>query len=289
MTRRGLILMGVMLGVWAFTSSAAAAEPSTVSVSVSPTPTVGQPVQIVVSGTSSQAGVLAAYIFAGYSPCPSVLPKGEIESEHGPVLTLLAPPTQVSAGSYSQTYGITPFVSFNWIVCAYLYDPSNSNLIYAVGTSNFYAQGAPAGTSGSPGTNGSTGFTTAPTHTEPKPTPPHLTRLTVRVRERTGHTAAEPGVTDIVIQTLRAFDVHVVLKRQGRSKTRVPVWSSDSQGTVAVPWTCSRPGSVYTYTVTARDSYRKTLTRRGEFRPVSAARCRVLKAAGQHGLSQHRT
>jgi hypothetical protein len=98
-TRRWLIVVAVTLGVGVLAPSLATAESSgAVNISVNPEPnsepTAGQPVSIMVSGTSSQAGELAVYMFEGSSPCPSVQHKEEV------VVSALAPPTSVPAGRY---------------------------------------------------------------------------------------------------------------------------------------------------------------------------------------------
>lgn len=276
LARRGLVLIAVTAGFAALTPSPAAAEASgTVNITVSGEPAVGRPLSITASGTSSQAGELVIYTFIGSSSCPSVKGREEVKLEK------FAPPAAVAAGSYSQTYGFTPLYHGNFVLCGYLYDPSSINdAIYAAGAASFNttgnSQAAPGATTVVPVS------TTGPASNGSKPSSPHLTKLTVRVREQPGHTLARPGLTYIVIQTSRSFAVHVALKRRGHKTTGKPIWSSGSQGTVVVPWTCSRPGGVYTFTVTARDSYGKTLVRRGEFNPVSASRCRALKAASRH-------
>jgi hypothetical protein len=263
--RRWFIVVTVTLGVGALAPSPAAAEPSgTVSFAVVPGTVVqGQPVAITVSGTSSQAGELAIYYTDGSSPsCLSV--KSIRETPASPTYSPSAS-TPVSAGSYSQTYSFTPTLSGTYMVCGYLYDPSSSTgAIYAAGTGSFNA------------TYPVTVFPGAPP--EPPPPPlPHLTSLTVEILSHPGHTAAKPGVTDIKIWAPHVNAARVVLKRLHHAETREQSWKGE-QGTVAVPWTCSRPGGVYVLTVTATDTYGKTLTRHEKFRPVSAARCRALHA-----------
>jgi hypothetical protein len=300
--RRWLIIGAVTLGVAVLASSPAAAEPSgTVSFAVVPETVVqGQPVAITVSGTSSQAGELVVYSLGGSTPvdpsarCPAVQRKEEV------VLADIAPPTPVSAGSYSQTYSFTPGYTGTYVLCGYLYDPSTStDVIYAAGTGSFNAtyhvtvtQSEPPTSSGftTPPSNTASGLpppsATPPTSAEPEPEP-HLTTLTVKAHDHRGNTAAKSGHTDIVIQVGGATDVtdepvfHVsfVLKRNGHPQAEKPVWNSGSSAEVVVPWSCSRPGGVYTYMVAATDTYGKTLTRHGKFHPVSAARCRALKVA----------
>lgn len=132
--RRRFIVVAVTLGVGMLAPSLAAAEPSgTVSFSVGSETWVGQPLSITVSGASSQAGELAVYMFEGSSTCPSVQHKEEVN------LGDIAPPTPVSAGSYSQTYSVTAEDPAAYMLCGYLYDPSNSDAIYASGTGSFTA------------------------------------------------------------------------------------------------------------------------------------------------------
>jgi hypothetical protein len=271
---RSLIVVVVMLGIGLLASSAAAVEPSgTVGFSVGSETWVGQPVSITVSGTSSQAGELAVYMFEGSSTCPSVQRKNEV------VLGDIAPPTPVSTGSYSHTYSVTPEATGAYMLCGYLYDPSNSDTIYAAGTGSFNATAHSQVVASGPSGN-------APASTEseppPKPSPPpsHMTALTVMVRSHAGSTAAQPGHTELLVRAKGGALVLIVLKRQGRRReTEFSYASSDE---LNVRWTCSRPGGVYRFTVTASDSYGKTLTRQGKFRLVSAARCRALKAADAH-------
>jgi hypothetical protein len=248
-TRRWLIVAAVMLGVGVLVPSPATAEFSgAVNISVNPEPnsepTAGQLLSIMVSGTSSQAGELAVYMFEGSSPCPSVQHKEEV------VLAGIASPTPVLAGSYSQTYSVTPGSAGTYMVCGYLYDPS-TDAIYADGVVNFTA-------------------------TKPLP---HLRMLTVKVREHPGHTAANPGHTELRVQVTEGAAARVVLKHRGHTETTEPAWNSASQGMVEVSWTCRQPGGVYHYTITATDSYGDRLIRHGTFSPVSAARCRALRAA----------
>jgi hypothetical protein len=274
--RRRFIVVAVTLGVGMLAPAIASAEPSgTVSISASPEPAMGQPVSITVGGTSSQAGELAVYMLdsspvAPGASCPSAQHKEEVN------LGDIAPPTPVSAGSYSQTYSFTPGSAGRYVICGYLYDPSSSDTIYAAGTGSFNATVHSQVVASEP-----SGNTPASTESEPspKPTPPppHMTALTVTVRSHAGSTAAQPGHTELLIRAKGGALVLVTLKRQGRSReTEFSYASSDK---LNVRWTCNRPGGVYRYTVTARDSYGAILVRHGLFRPVSAAGCRALRQA----------
>jgi hypothetical protein len=262
--------MAVTLGIGTLASPAAAEPSGTVSFAVVPGTVVqGQPVAITASGTSSQAGELAIYYTDGSAPsCLSV--KSIRETPANPAYS---PSTPVPAGSYSQTYSFTPTLSGTYAVCGYLYDPSSStDAIYAAGTGSFNATVQPP-----PIPPGCTDPACTEPPPPPLPPPPHLTALTVKVRSHTGSTAAKPGHTELLVRATGDAVVLVVLKRQGR--TRKTEFSYASSDKLDVPWTCSRPGGVYSFTVTAIHDGDKTLTSRGKFRPVSAARCRALHAA----------
>ncbi len=277
---RGLALLAIVFAAASGAvspSAGSAAEPSgTVNVAASPEPTVGQPVPITASGTSSQDGELAVYMLdsspvAPGASCPAAQHKAEVN------LGGLAPPMPVSAGGYSQTFSFSPSSAGTYVICGYLYDPSSSDTIYAAGTGSFSAadrhvEVVSKGPSGS-----SPASTESPPPPKPVPPPPHMTALAVVVRSHAGRTAAKPGHTELLIRANGGALVLVTLKRQGRR--RETEFSYASSDRLNVPWTCSRPGGVYSFTVTARDSYGKALTRHGKFHPVSASRCRALRGA----------
>jgi len=273
---RSFVVAVVMLGAGVLTSSSAAAEPAgTVGFSVGSESWVGQPLSITVSGASSQAGELAVYMLDS-SPvgpgasCPAAQHKAEVN------LGGLASPTPVSAGSYSHTYSFTPSSAGTYVICGYLYDPSSSDTIYAAGTGSFNVARLVEVVN-----KGPSGSTPSSTESEPPPKPiqppPHITALAVAVRSHAGRTAARPGHTELLIRAKGGALVLVTLKRQGRR--RETEFSYASLDRLNVRWTCSRPGGVYQYTVTARDPYGTTLTRRGLFHPVSQASCRALRQA----------
>jgi hypothetical protein len=129
--------------------------------------------------------------------------------------------------------------------------------------------------------------TNQPASLEPELPLPHLTTLTAKARDHLGHTAARPGHTNIAIRLGGAsdvsdeavFDVSFTLRRNGRRQAEAPVWSSGSSAEVVVPWSCRRPGGVYSFSVTATDTYGRTLARTGTFHAGSTARCRALSVA----------
>ena len=233
---RLLIVVLVMLVAGVLATPSAATEPSgTVGFSVGSETWVGQPVSITVSGTSSQAGELAVYIFGGSSTCPSVKRKDEV------ILGDLAPPRSVSAGSYSQTYSVTPETAGTYTLCGYLYDPSNHDTIYAAGTGSFTAAVPREVVTGAP-----PGNAPASTELEPAPSPPpppHMTGLTFTVRAHAGRTAARPGHTELLVRAKGGALVLIVLKRQ--SRRRETEFSYASSDELNVRWTCNHPGGVY--------------------------------------------
>jgi hypothetical protein len=119
---------------------------------------------------------------------------------------------------------------------------------------------------------------------EVQPPTPHLTALKVTPRSHAGGTASEPGHTELIVLATGGADLRLTLKRNGHR--RVEDLGYKSSGTFVVPWSCSSPGGVYAYTVTATDEYGKTLTHSGRFRPVGAARCRALRIADERRRPQ---
>jgi hypothetical protein len=304
-TRRWLIIVVVMLGVGVLAPSAIAAEPaSTVGFSMSPEPVGGQPVSIAVSGTSSQAGELAVYMLDSspvaplWARCPSVQRKEEV------VLSNLAPPTPVAAGSYSQTYSFTPNYAGTYVVCGYLYDPS-TEAIYAAGTGSFTSITAAAKAEAEKrvaeakateeksakeksevealareaaaraAANARAAAELAAAKTQAHKTP--VKHLSVEAVSHSRHSSADPGYTDLDITTSPYAYVVVKLSRYGHTTEHLEWGGRSSEVAEIVRWSCKSPGGTYRYVVTARSNVGRTLIRRGHFAPVSVARCHALK------------
>jgi len=109
-----------------------------------------------------------------------------------------------------------------------------------------------------------------------------ISKLSVKAIARPGHSSEHPGLSVLRITTDPFAYVTIKLHRYGHTTERLnmsPSSMTDSSATTDAEygWTCKRPGGVYTYVVTARTNVGTTLTRKGRFTPVSAARCRVLK------------
>jgi hypothetical protein len=256
-----IIPLVIALGVAAVLPSRAAAleleaQPETVHISFASQfePVVDVAEVVTVSGATpyaTSAAKLLVYTIAGARSCPSQGPSGPNES----VETVLGPPnvanTTVPAGSFSQTYSVS-FASVGYVaLCAYLGGafPEGKTLGNAMDEAILEVQ----------------------------PPTPHLTALKVTARSHTGSTASKPGDTELLTRATGGGDLRMTLKRHGR--TRAEDLGYKSSGRFIVPWSCNSPGGLYVYTITVTDEYGKTLTSRGKFRPVSAARCRALRIA----------
>lgn len=219
-------------------------------------PIVNEPESVTVSGTIATGGALRVYTFAGAKKCPPQ------EGEEGAAPAGLGTPNvasvPLSAGAFSATYSVSFASAGEVAVCAYVTDA------------------LPEG--------GSQPDVYAEATLEVQPPTPHLTGLKVTTRSHAGNTALAPGRTDLVVHAAGGGDLRLTLRRAGRR--RVEDLGYKSAGTFVVPWSCSQPGGVYAYTVTATDEYGKTLTRSGRFRAVSAARCRALRIADERRRPQ---
>jgi hypothetical protein len=135
------------------------------------------------------------------------------------------------------------------------------------------------------------------------PPPRHLTRLRTHISSQTGHSAKHPGLTLIKAQTTaNAAAVSVTIKRGHRrlKKWSVPrvdelppdedypdvkaghIGGNPEHNSFQYNWKCDRGGRT-TFTITAKDAYGKTLTKRKTVRlpsckhVVEAHRRRVLE------------
>lgn len=261
----GLVTLTVVVGL---TSSVAAAALGTVGFSIAGSATAEVPFSIVVSGTSAQEGTLLVYVLSGSLGCPAEASQVQGGDLHNAGV--------VSAGSYSKTVG-DDIGAGTYTLCGYL-TGAGAGGTYAAGADTFQVAPASAPTlAPSPTLSG-------PPAPVPNPTPaaPHLTTLGVTTRSHTGSTAPKPGETELLVSVTPDANLRVVFKRHGHTLTKRLSFGANSFGKVIVPWSCSAPGGVYGYTITATDAYGASLTRMGKFRSVSAARCRVLRLAGQH-------
>jgi hypothetical protein len=90
-----------------------------------------------------------------------------------------------------------------------------------------------------------------------------------------------PGYTTLRITAVSFAYLTIQLVRYGHRTEHLELQREEPAWTLRIPWTCSRPGSTYHFTVSARSNVGKTLIRRGTFRPVTTARCRFLRHAVQ--------
>ncbi|HME04940.1 MAG TPA: hypothetical protein VKG38_18100 [Solirubrobacteraceae bacterium] len=109
-----------------------------------------------------------------------------------------------------------------------------------------------------------------------------VSHLTVTTISRPGKSSQHPGETELILNA--SPFAQVTLKLTGRARRSEhfemdPAMPSETSAETIIPveWTCARPGGVYKYVVTAHSEVGATLTRRGQFRPVSVARCNLLK------------
>jgi chemotaxis protein histidine kinase CheA len=103
-----------------------------------------------------------------------------------------------------------------------------------------------------------------------------LSHLTVKTIAHTEGSSQEPGYTELAIKAAPYAYVTVKLVRYGHSTEHYEWRESPGEG-IIVPWTCTSPGGIYHYTISARTSVGHTLVRRGTFQPVTATRCHALK------------
>jgi hypothetical protein len=113
-----------------------------------------------------------------------------------------------------------------------------------------------------------------------------VSRLTVRVTAHAGRSSSHPGETVIKITTAAFANVTLRIRRHGHRVehfTLSPRAVGEKYVTesVVVPWTCTRPGGTYQFSVTAQSDTGAALTRSGHFSPVSRARCQALKRREQ--------
>lgn len=241
--------------------------------------------RVTMSGATSIEAFVAALVEPPGQTCPAALPEGELDDYGDSYAENFVPP-----GSFSFSFNVARDAeSGMYLLCGYVAEPQVDGPTFATGTSSFQTpflaypplpSGSPipseAPSSGSP----SPPATASKAVASPPPSP-HLTTLTVRARSHNGSTAANPGETELLVHVTPDANLRVVLKRHGRTLTKRVSFGAHSSGKIIVPWSCSAPGGVYTYAVTATDAYGASLTRTGKFRPVSAARCHALKVENE--------
>lgn len=281
--RRWLPSVAVTIVVVAVLPSPAVASPSgTIGFSVGaeqPTEdhdTESVTFSVTVSGTTSVEATLRVKVASDGEKCPSPSELPELGADYDHV-------QGVAAGSFSYTWGESLGVGSHTL-CGYLTQGDDrATGTFATGEDTFQVTPPPVvqTPSESPETAPKQELTEPILEAKPAapvlPLPaPHLATLNVRVRSHAGSTAAKPGKTELLVDVTPDADLRLVLKRHGHTLTKRTSFGAHSSGKVIVPWSCSTPGGVYSYTITATDAYGAHLTRRGEFRPVSASRCRSL-------------
>jgi hypothetical protein len=104
-----------------------------------------------------------------------------------------------------------------------------------------------------------------------------VTRLSVKAVAHYGRTSSYPGYTDLYLTTSHYAYVTVKLTRYGHATERFEWGDTSTEVAETIPWTCKSPGSTYRYVVAATTRVGPARTVRGQFKPVSVARCDTLK------------
>jgi hypothetical protein len=104
-----------------------------------------------------------------------------------------------------------------------------------------------------------------------------VTHLSVKPVAHRGHSTRYPGYTGLSVTTAPYAYVVVSLTRYGHTTERWEWGAESTEIARVIQWTCTNPGGVYRYVVTASSGVGRTLVRRGQFAPVSASRCHSLK------------
>lgn len=242
------------------------------SVTLGATTTENSPVTITISG-SSEASLNLYWYVQRSSECSSTPP-----SQAG------LPEEPLNAGSFSKEYSYTPTpdVPATYIVCAYI-DEAVAQVPIAMGSVTFtnktpqeraeqeaaakkkYEEEAPAREAAA------IAAAKAQAHKTP------VTHLAVKTVPHSRRSSIDPGYTNIDITTSPYAYVVVKLWRYGHSTEHFEWGSHSTEVAEIIRWSCRSPSGIYHYVVEAKSGVGPTLTRKGHFVPVSAARCHALK------------
>lgn len=242
------------------------------SVALSSTTTENSPITIKISGSSEAALNLYWYVQMSdeCSPTPP--------SQAG------LPEESLSAGSFSKEYSYTPTPNepATYIVCAYI-DEAAAQAPIATASATFtnktpqeraeqeaaakkkYEEEAPARAAAA----------IAAARAQAHKTP--VTQLAVKAVSHFRRSSVDPGYTAIDITTSPYAYVVVKLWRYGHNTEHFEWGAHPTEAAEVIRWSCRSPGGVYRYVVEAKSGVGPTLTRKGRFAPVSAARCHALK------------
>jgi hypothetical protein len=101
--------------------------------------------------------------------------------------------------------------------------------------------------------------------------------LAVHPVSHPGPSARSPGHTNLDVSTSPYAFLVVKLSRHGRTVKHLEWGSHSNAVAMVIRWSCSSPGGLYRYEVTAKSGVGRTLRRRGSFAPVSIDRCHQLE------------
>jgi hypothetical protein len=111
--------------------------------------------------------------------------------------------------------------------------------------------------------------------------------LSVNAADHSGHSSTDPGYTNLDITTSPYAHVVVKLSRYGHSTEHFEWGTHTTEVAEVIRWSCKSPGGTYRYVVTAKSDVGSTLTRRGDFTPVSVATCHRYEQREAEARTRH--
>lgn len=293
------------------------AQADSVSIEVAGTPTQGVPLTVKVSGKTEVTRRLYVFINAKYGCYGTSSEELSGARTNGDGITSLTPEPvsgesgeALSTASYSREYTYTPPEAGTYTVCGYIDEVSHGyGTLDATGTTSFTIAPpltSPIGSGGgnpissgakaeeekrakekyeaeAPAREAAREAAEAAEHAaelvaaEAKAHKTPVKRLSVKPVAYARHSNTDPGYTNLDVTTTPYAYVVVKLSRYGHSTERFEWGGSSTEVAEVIRWSCKSPGGTYRYVVTAKSDVGPTLTRRGHFAPVSAARCHALK------------
>jgi hypothetical protein len=297
-------------------SFAAAMPGASAAIEISGKLTQNIPMKIKVAGTTEVARKL--YVFVNtYTDCSSTP-----EYDDG---SSLASGTSLMPGAYSGEYSYTPTSTQTYTVCGYV-DESEFATPDATGTSSFtnvtpktraeeaeksaeqaayaadraaevkkeqeaaakqkYEEEAPARKAAKEAAEeakyaAEVAAAKARAHKTP------VKHLSVKAAAHDGHSSSDPGYTNLDITTSPYAHVVVKLSRYGHSTEHFEWGSHSTEVAEVIRWSCKSPGGTYRYVITAKSNVGLTLTRRGDFTPVSVSTCHQYEQREAEARARH--
>ena len=299
------------------TSSFTAGTPAaSVSISVSPSSSENGPVKVKISGTTEVARELYVLVntYGGCSSTPAY-------DDGSP----LASGTSITPSAYSGEYSYTPTSTGTYSVCGYV-DENEFATPDAAGSATFtnvtpktraeeaeksaeqaayaadraaevkkeqeaaakqkYEEEAPARKAAKEAAEeakyaAEVAAAKARAHKTP------VKHLSVKAAAHAGHSSSDPGYTNLDITTSPYAHVVVKLSRYGHSTEHFEWGSHSTEVAEVIRWSCKSPGGTYRYVITAKSNVGLTLTRRGDFTPVSVSTCHQYEQREAEARARH--